>query len=163
MTVNYVTGDATDPKGKGPKLIVHCCNDKGAWGSGFVLAISKRWPQPEAAYRLWYANPEHDQNPFALGSIQVVPVDMKEEIAVVNVIGQHGFGTDHVAIEGPPIRYEAIAGGLMKVADLAAQWGASVHMPRIGCGLAGGNWLKMGPIVEDALRDIDVTVYDFEA
>lgn len=159
MTVNYVVGDATEPKGDGPKLIVHCCNDQGGWGSGFVLAVSKRWKEPEAAYRLWYANPEHPQNPFKLGSIQVIPVDPEEEIAVVNLIGQHKYGKCSDPND-PFVRYDAIAEGLTKVADLAKQWGATVHMPRIGCGLAGGDWWEMGPIIEKAMEDVDCTVYD---
>ncbi len=40
--------------------------------------------------------------------------------------------------------------------------GASVHMPRIGCGLAGGKWSRVEPLVTERLakRDIAVTVYD---
>jgi hypothetical protein len=37
-------------------------------------------------------------------------------------------------------------------------------MPRIGCGLAGGKWEDIGPIVEEELdnQGIDVTVYDLD-
>jgi hypothetical protein len=37
-------------------------------------------------------------------------------------------------------------------------------MPRIGCGLAGGNWIEIEKIVNRTLIDknIKVTVYDFE-
>lgn len=52
--LNYVKGDATSPQGDGTKAIVHVCNNIGAWGAGFVMAISRRWPEPEAAYREWY-------------------------------------------------------------------------------------------------------------
>jgi hypothetical protein len=40
---------------------------------------------------------------------------------------------------------------------------ASVHMPRIGCGLAGGDWEVVGKIVEEELANtgVPVTVYDF--
>jgi hypothetical protein len=36
-------------------------------------------------------------------------------------------------------------------------------MPRIGCGLAGGRWERIEPIVVATLceRDIATTVYDF--
>lgn len=51
--ISYVTGDATHPHGQGPKVICHVCNDIGGWGRGFVLALSRRWPQPEADYRAW--------------------------------------------------------------------------------------------------------------
>jgi hypothetical protein len=49
------------------------------------------------------------------------------------------------------------------VAEKARELNASVHMPRIGCGLAGGKWEKIEPIIQKHLCDggIDVTVYDF--
>ena len=49
--INYLVGDATRPVGEGVKLIIHCCNDIGAWGAGFVVALSKRWEGPEKCYR----------------------------------------------------------------------------------------------------------------
>jgi hypothetical protein len=35
-------------------------------------------------------------------------------------------------------------------------------MPRIGCGLAGGTWERVGPLVEETLgrAGVAVTVYD---
>lgn len=62
----------------------------------------------------------------------------------------------------PPIRYEAVREGLRRVAEFARNHGASIHMPRIGCGLAGGSWDEMASIIEDELigKGLDVTVYD---
>jgi hypothetical protein len=34
-------------------VIAYICNDLGGWGKGFVLAISRKWPQPERDYRDW--------------------------------------------------------------------------------------------------------------
>jgi hypothetical protein len=41
---------------------------------------------------------------------------------------------------------------------------ASVHLPRIGCGLAGGRWELIEPLITATLcaRDIATTVYDHE-
>jgi len=63
----------------------------------------------------------------------------------------------------PPIRYEAIAEGLQKIAEFAAVNQASVHMPRIGCGLAGGRWDKIEPLILRSLtaENVAVHVYDF--
>ena len=59
------------------------------------------------------------------------------------------------------MRYEAIRKGLQRVAAKARQLGASVHMPRIGCGLAGGQWEEVAKIVEELVnRGVPVTVYD---
>lgn len=56
-------------------------------------------------------------------------------------------------------RYGEHVGGL---AVEALELEASVHMPRIGCGLAGGRWEKIEPIISDELTShgIEVTVYD---
>lgn len=54
-TIRHVKGDATQPqaKVKANRIIAHMCNDLDGWGKGFVLALSKRWSGPEAAYRAW--------------------------------------------------------------------------------------------------------------
>ena len=51
-STDYTIGNATQPEGR-PAIIVHVCNDVGAWGRGFVLALSRRWPEPERRYRHW--------------------------------------------------------------------------------------------------------------
>jgi O-acetyl-ADP-ribose deacetylase (regulator of RNase III) len=152
--INYTRGDATQPAAPGNRIIVHVCNDIGGWGRGFVLALSKRWPQPKAAYRKWYASNEN----FSLGEAQFVQVE--EDIWVANMIGQRDITLDKDG--NPPVRYEAIAQALSKVATFAADKNATVHMPRIGCGLAGGTWDKMEPVIITALanKGISVTVYD---
>ena len=56
-----------------------------------------------------------------------------------------------------------MAACLKAVGDRAAELGASLHMPRIGCGLAGGDWSKVEPLLVEHLcgRGLAVTVYDF--
>jgi O-acetyl-ADP-ribose deacetylase (regulator of RNase III) len=154
--VHYLKGDATSPQAAGPKIIAHICNDLGGWGKGFVLAISKRWPEPETAYRDWHRH--RAENDFGLGAVQMVQV--QPDIWVANMIAQRGMKTGS---QGPPIRYEAVETCLTRLADLAIEHEASVHMPRIGCGLAGGTWERIGPIVEATLAhaDVKVLVYDF--
>ncbi|WP_329125944.1 macro domain-containing protein [Streptomyces sp. NBC_01465] len=153
--IEYVQGDATAPQGKGVKVIAHVCNDLGGWGKGFVLAVSRRWPEPEAAYRRWHR--ERAGNDFGLGAVQFVEVG--PYIRVANMVGQRGIRTGS---KGVPVRYEAIDTALGAVADKAVELGASVHMPRIGCGLAGGKWARVEPFIAERLvaRGLRVTVYD---
>lgn len=156
-TITYKTGDATAPQGEGKKIICHVCNDVGGWGAGFVLAISKKWPQPEQAYRKWYraVKPE----PLPQGDVQFVPVT--DDIMVANMIGQKGLYPEKGV---PPLRYESVERALTQVAEMAKKTGASVHMPRIGCGLAGGKWEKVESIIQKTLIEngIEVVVYDFK-
>ncbi len=155
--IQYIKGDATSPQAKGTKLIVHICNTIGGWGKGFVLAISKRWKEPEAEYRKWHR--ERAKNDFDLGAVQIVQVT--DYIYVGNMVGQKGIKTGS---NGVPIRYEAVKDCLDKIANEAKHLNASVHMPRIGCGLAGGKWEKIEPIINETLlvNDIATYVYDFE-
>ncbi|MET9734148.1 macro domain-containing protein [Streptomyces sp. NPDC006458] len=156
--ITYLRGDATLPSVKGVKIIAHVCNDIGGWGKGFVLALSRRWPQPEAAYRAWHR--ERASNDFALGAVQLVQVD--RYVWVANMVGQHGIRTGS---KGVPVRYEAMDTALDRLAGHALELGASVHMPRIGCGLAGGKWSRVEPLIDERLvgRGVPVTVYDHEA
>lgn len=154
--IRYLAGDATSPQAKGRKIIAHLCNNRGGWGKGFVLAISRRWPEPEAAYRRWHRERAH--NDFALGATQLVQV--APELWVANMVGQHGTRTSRSS--GPPIRYDAVRLCLRDLAAHATRLAAGVHMPRIGTGLAGGRWDRVEPLVVSELVDhgIPVTVYD---
>ena len=151
----YVKGDVRSPLGNGRRLIIHCCNDIGKMGAGVALAIMKKWPVVKESYSRWY---EKDIKSFKLGNIQAVRVE--ENIAVVNMIGQHGIYTKGNA---PPIRYKAIEQCLMKVADLAEKYGASVHCPKFGAGLARGKWEIIEGLLQEQLcaRGISVTVYEW--
>jgi O-acetyl-ADP-ribose deacetylase (regulator of RNase III) len=155
MDINYIKGDATNPTGNGNKIIVHICNDIGGWGKGFVMAISKRWKLPEQRYREWFKTKDN----FNLGQVQFVQVE--EELWVANLIGQHKINKDENG--NAPIRYEAILLGLEKVGQFANDKKATIHMPRIGCGLAGGTWDKIEPLINSSFtkKSIQVTVYDF--
>lgn len=166
--LSFIRGDATQPVstallgGSSNKIIVHLCNDVGRWGKGFVLAISKRWRQPEREFRAWHAD-----GLAVLGEVQFVQVE--DNLWIANMIGQHGIANNKARSkmkrangDPPPIRYQAIEAGLAKVSTMAQELKASVHMPRIGCGLAGGKWELIEPIVERELVQlgVDVTVYD---
>ena len=159
MPINYIIGDAAKPvlADKETGVLVHCCNDIGTWGAGFVLALSKRWSAPEAAYRAWSKGGGQGEVPFKLGQVPFVLVE--QNLWVANLIGQHGVGKQSGI---PPIRYEAIREGLKQVATFATEHNAGIHMPRLGSGLAGGDWQIISQIISEELvnRHIRVTVYD---
>jgi O-acetyl-ADP-ribose deacetylase (regulator of RNase III) len=156
--ITYQVGDATnvDLMPKGNKIICHICNDAARWGSGFVLSLRKRWPRVETEYR--------NVGPQALGTVQYVNVGNEyqpglNDTTIANMIAQHNiqFATR------PPIRYVALAQCLLDVRRVALlhTHAASIHMPMIGSGLAGGNWEIIDGMIEDAFEGIDVTIYKF--
>lgn len=161
MNINYIEGDATSPVGDGNKIIVHCCNDIGVWGAGFVLALSAKWSDPENGYKQWHANDavadEKGVRRLTLGEVQFVPAEAGIEVA--NIIGQYGVGSKGGA---KPIRYPAIKKGLKQVARRAHDLNATVHAPRFGAGLAGGDWNKIEEIIQKELVEQGVTVVIYD-
>ncbi len=177
MSIQYIKGDATNPIGNNTKIIVHICNDIGGWGKGFVLAISNRWQAPEKEYRNWFKNntgqlsdtvkfqklkdtaPDTIEKEFKLGNVQFVKVS--SDLWIANMVAQHKVRKNKDGT--PPIRYPFVAECIQRVAEFAKIENATVHMPRIGCGLAGGKWEEIEAIINKKLiaNKIDTTVYDF--
>ena len=166
MAIQYVVGDATAPQGTGPKVLAHCVNDIGKWGSGFVLAIDARWPQVGPRYRQWsrahlaVLQPDlraADDPPFHLGAVQFVEVE--PALWVANLVGQHRTIREG---EKVPVRYEALTMGFQTVAAFCRVHGASAHAPRLGAGLARGSWPKIADLIEKEIvdRGVPITVYD---
>jgi hypothetical protein len=92
---------------------------------------------------------------LVLGNVHFSSV--REDVDVASIVAQHGYGPS----AQPRVRYNALREGLSRVAAVARQKGATVHMPRIGTGQAGGSW----DVVEELIRltlsaeDLRVTVY----
>lgn len=159
MTITYQVGDATRPEGEGPKIIAHICNDIGAWGSGFVVALSKQSPYPERSYRAWYRDGIWESTPFELGQMQLASFGTPG-VLVANMVAQRGIR--HDASAPPAVDYTALWRCLRGLGKIAEHMGASVHMPRIGCGLGGGEWKIVAELIDETLiaQDVPVTVYD---
>ena len=160
--IDYIDGDATQPIGIGRKIIIHCCNDKGAWGAGFVIALSKLDPNPECMYRLWKQGiTTGTTGAFELGQVQFAAFH-QPLLTVANMIGQHGVVVDEKG--NPPIRYDAIRKCLKKVRKYCRKNKMSVHAPRFGSDLAGGDWNVIEKIIKEELttRGIPVTIYNWK-
>jgi O-acetyl-ADP-ribose deacetylase (regulator of RNase III) len=160
--ITYVKGDATLPQGSGVKIIAHVCNDGPGWGAGFVMALSARDTHPENRYRTWARQGWWAGEPFKLGHIQVVQFDPAHQLDtyVANMLAQIlvSSGDDTWGI---PLRYYELETCLIELNQQAQFCLASVHMPRIGCGLAGGSWHMVEPIIARTLT-VPVTIYDYE-
>lgn len=157
LKIQYVVGDATAPDGDGTKVILHVVNDRGGWGRGFVLAISKRWKGPEAQYRALHA-----QGKLKLGVCPPL-VQVEPGLYVANCCAQRGYSTPWK----PALDYDALRECLAQVRSLVGQLGVpgSIHCPRIGTGLGGGEWDLVEGILQEELTEqgVPVTVYDLES
>lgn len=149
--ITYLKGDATQPVGDGCKIIIHICNDIGMWGAGFTKSLSKHYPKAEEVYRERFSS--SDKECSCLGMIQFV--DISDEIKVINLIAQKGVRTPWNPV---PVDYAALNEG----EHFVMSNNRSIHMPRIGCGLAGGSWDQIEPMIQRhfILNDVPAFVYD---
>lgn len=160
MSIKYVTGDATEPTvSDGLRVIIHVCNDIGKWGAGFTKALSNKWKSPGEYYKRQF---KHAKVKPKLGDVQWQFPDIN--LAVVNMIAMKGV--NHFGRTDAPIRYDALEMCLEKAKEgaVASADGEllTFHMPRIGAGLAGGDWQKIEPIIEEVFWDFDAYIYDLE-
>jgi O-acetyl-ADP-ribose deacetylase (regulator of RNase III) len=157
--ITYIKGDATKPKGNGQKYILHICNNKGGWGRGFVLALSRKWKEPEEEYRAWHKAHRHSTwGDFTLGNIQVVKVS--DGVSVINMIAQRGYGKFVNGVFVPPIDYAALESCLIKVKDFAKNKDVSLHGPKFGSGLAAGNWNAIESIIDSVFDKQEIKIYE---
>lgn len=169
--ITYITGDATQPGvTSGPGLLIHLVNDAGRWGAGFVLALQRAWPHTETAYRQWHTHgvwhhqPPMKPMPFGLGQTQILPPPPHAPHApwVAQLCAQHGTRSRHNPV---PLVYEALQHCLHTVRETARTLALSVHAPRLGAGLAGGDWPRIAHLLTRTLlvHGVPVTIYDWPA
>lgn len=165
--ISYVIGDATVPqlaKGEEKFAIIHCVNNICAWGSGFVIALSRRFPGVEKSY----LDPCRDYRNKGIGAGRHFPLGMVIPAPITDDEGRAGvilhlFGQQGVRSKGDPhpIRYKAIREGFAILESIIHKGKFnSLHMPRIGCGLAGGTWDEIERIIKNANLSVPVYVYD---
>jgi len=160
-----VRGDATEPQTTAPNeiaVIPHVCNDENKWGLGFVLALSKKWKEPEQKYRDFCK-----LKPLPmLGKVCYAKIN--DHLAVANMIAQHSV----VSKDNPiPIKYQALANCMFDVAGYIAMVRSKtgnpvvIHCPKFGSELAQGDWNFILELIREIWLEngIDVVVYEFEA
>lgn len=163
LKIETKKGSATSPQPKGgvPIIIAHLCNDKGGFGAGFVLAVSKLSKAPEQAYRAWAK-----EDKLVLGSTQFV--EAKPDIIIANMIAQDGYADDHA--DGVAVNYDALRKCLYTTFCRAQQLGAELHLPAgMGSGLAGGDKDKILGIITEVANEVhtsadgsvNITLWEF--
>lgn len=166
MTLRYVEGDLFNhiPSPDHSTIIAHVCNDRGAFGSGFVVPLAKSFPFARESYIEWSKGKSFDWinqglveflngEEFQRGNTQMVTV--KPNVIVANMVAQTLGGAR-------PLYYNDLAKCMDQVACTnEIQAGGKIICPMFGSKLAGGDWRFVEKLIEDCwLRQgIDVTVY----
>jgi len=146
MKIEYIKGDLLQTE---VRHLIHGCNARGAMGSGVAKAIRDKYPQAYQDYSDTYDNYGLD-----LGSIVVSVQD--DGKVIHNAITQKDYGRDPSRVY---VSYWAIAEVFRKI----NQWGIKeIAMPKIGSGLANGDWNVIEAIIENTMIDTKPFVYVLE-
>jgi Zn-dependent peptidase ImmA (M78 family)/O-acetyl-ADP-ribose deacetylase (regulator of RNase III) len=152
--ITYLKGDALAPRGDSPAIIAQVVNDRTPnWGGGFAYEVRKRFPGVQDAFRDWARMRRAE---FQLGGGYLA--EARADLWIYSMVAQEGYGPS----PQPRLRYGALQMCLTRLSDLAKERGASLHIPRIGAGQAGGDWHIIEELIKQELceRGVSVTVYD---
>jgi O-acetyl-ADP-ribose deacetylase (regulator of RNase III) len=129
--------------------IAHGCNCFCNMGAGIAKSIKKEFPN---AFHVDIQTTLGDKS--KLGTISIGYGYLKDysTIDVINCYTQYKYGG-----KSPNVDYFAITLCMREINKRYA--GKKVGMPKIGCGLAKGNWITVLSIMEEELTDVNVTVF----
>lgn len=136
--------------------IVHGCNCFNTQKAGLALQMDKEFETSEASLEYYT---EHYGDIDKLGRIQVSThiVENNTVLNIINAYTQYYYGFRNGKA---PVDYEAITLCMRKINHNFK--GKSILVPLIGCGLAGGDWNIVKPIIQRELVDMDVTIVHYE-
>jgi len=177
MHYKIITGNVFQPDCEGSLAVIpHIVNDIGAWGSGFVIGVTKNTgPKAEKVYKNWFEsepNKEegcYETGKFFLGEVQFV--NIKPLLTIANMVGQSGTINKPSDIARPPIRYIALARAMCHVKDYMdtvnklefTDKTPEIHCPKFGSERAGGDWKIIEQMIFEIWVDqgFPVTVYEY--
>ena len=156
MIVREIKGDLLDTD---LNFIAHGVNCRNKMGSGVAKAILTKYPEVKEGYhalhRSGLALCTNGSDDF-LGTAQ--PIDVHDGKVVFNLFTQLDYGYDGKQY----VSYKAIE-ECFKSLTLNCDYINAIAIPRIGCGLAGGDWDKVKEIINSATKNkLDVYVYYLE-
>lgn len=82
------------------------------------------------------------------------------KLTVVNAYTQFKYGKNHVDGVARPLDYEALTLCMRKINHTFK--GKHIGLPKIGAGLAGGDWNQIKQIIQTELKDCKVTVVNYK-
>jgi O-acetyl-ADP-ribose deacetylase (regulator of RNase III) len=81
---------------------------------------------------------------------------ISSNVVMLNMYTQYNYGT-----ETRHVNYAAIALAFKSVNDNLSGKGHTMYIPKIGAGLAGGDWDIISTIINDATPDLHIVVIDY--
>jgi len=130
-------------------VISHGCNCFCNFGAGIAKSIKQNFPQAYAADLKTCKG-----NKKKLGSCSVAEIDGLD-LTVVNSYTQFRYGRDKMHVD-----YKAVRKCMKLIAECFPR--SRIGLPKIGAGLAGGDWNIILGIIEEEMSGVDVTIVEYK-
>lgn len=173
MAYNEVEGNLITLAKQGNfDVISHGCNCQNQMGAGIAPHMAKefgcdRYDMEHPQYK-GYINKlgtiDYQERFIVNGKVNpnyeyYIPDGDQKSLYVVNSYTQYHYGRNHKDGISTPIDYEALTLCMRKINKVFK--GKHVGLPKIGAGLAGGDWERIKLIIQTELIDCDVTIVIF--
>lgn len=171
MNYNEIEGDLIDLAKQGKfDVITHGCNCFNNMGAGIAPLMANAF----GCDKFNLEKKEHYGDVNKLGQIDyetfvLLPTGERVTkwnvdtlppssvmITVVNSYSQYNYGRNHLNGVAKPLDYEALTLCLRKINKKFM--GQRIGLPKIGAGLAGGDWNIIKQIIQTELKDCQTTV-----
>lgn len=133
------------------EVIVHGCNCQCAMGAGVAKAIKQAFPE---AYKADKATAKGSRT--KLGTMSIATAERgKGQITIIN-----GYTQFHWRGSGVLVDYAALRSVMRQVK--VKYPGHAIAYPKIGAGLARGDWRLIASIIEEELTGEDHTLVEYQ-
>ena len=168
--MNRIDGDLIRLAKEGKfDVIAHGCNCMSTMGAGIAPQMAKAFGcdrfEMELGGRDINKLGNIDYQTFVLGEKTIWSLEdaknnrNEPELTVVNVYTQYNYGRNHYDGATAPFDYEAFTLGMRKINSIFG--GKHIGLPKIGAGLAGGDWERIEKIIETELWFCEVTIVNY--
>lgn len=151
-------------------VITHGCNCLSNMGAGIAPQMAKAFGVDKMEMEAWGPTIEKlgciDWMTVVLGENAIWSLDDyknnrdEPELIVVNSYTQFRYGKNHKDGDAKPLDYEALTLCMRKINNKFK--GKHIGLPKIGAGLAGGDWNRIKAIIQTELKDMKVTVVNYK-
>ena len=150
--LKYIKGDLIELADNGKfTTIIHGCNCFHTMGAGIAKQIRYKWIE---AYLADLATPYGNEAKLGATSRAIVTTK-KGALEIINAYTQFDYrGKSNV-------NYEAIRNAFRSI-NVNVDVKTKIGIPKIGCGLAGGDWNIVSKIIEETCPKLDITVVEYE-
>lgn len=134
-------------------VIIHGCNCFHTMGAGIAKAIKEEFPK---AFEADKETKFGDRN--KLGTISLATFQINEKADFLTVINAYTQFRTWRRGDSPPVDYTAVDNCFYEIQKQFGYKHLRFGIPKIGTGLAGGDWKVISRIIENYLGQEDLTL-----